>query len=592
MIKLMELIKYVINKKYASLFLGNLINGNNKIYFYDGNDPKLININNLEDIEKFEKFNLNDYWGYAKIDYEFGYKIYNIDSEDFGNNYFIFDKKNNWKVFTSRDLIFDEKNQDEDSEIINCNLMIQKNDYLEKIREIKNEIKEGNTYQINYTTKYVFEYQGKLENIIYNLLKKQTTEYSAIINNDSEIIVSISPELFFKIENGIIKSSPMKGTIKRGYSIDSDKFLKNSLFKSKKNRAENIMIVDLIRNDLGKICKKGTVKVDKLFKIEKYETLYQMISMVSGKLEENIKLKDVIASLFPCGSITGAPKKSSMKIIKKLENDIRGIYTGTLGLITNVKLVFNIPIRTLVIDKSLQKGIYGVGSGVTFRSNPLNEYNEVKLKYKFLERQKEFYLIETILLENGNYFLLDEHMKRLETTANYFIFRFPEKEILGELKKITLSYSTGKWKVRIHLYKFGNFNIEVEEITDINRDYHITIFPQKIDTKKWWFNFKTSKREVYNTGLKFAKDNGFDEIIFINKKGEVTEGSFTNIFYKKNGQWYTPAIISGLLDGIFRQKLIKEGAVEKVTTMNELIGAEEIILVNSVRGKIRAKLVL
>ena len=284
--------------------------------------------------------------------------------------------------------------------IKNFKLNTSKNEFTKSISKIKSYIEEGDTYQVNYTIKGKFDFEGSYSGLFSNLVFNQSAQYIAVINNNGKIIISLSPEMFFEIKGRKIISKPMKGTARRGIDHSNDEFIKYELERSEKNRAENVMIVDLIRNDLGRVSEYGSVKVKNIFEVEKYESVYQMVSTVESKLKKNVKLSDILKNIYPCGSITGAPKIRTMEIINELEKEKRGIYTGSIGLIRKNKITFNVPIRTLTIDKKSNKGEIGLGSGIVWDSIAEEEYEETKLKGKFLtEPNKPFEIIETMKIE-------------------------------------------------------------------------------------------------------------------------------------------------------------------------------------------------
>ena len=266
-------------------------------------------------------------------------------------------------------------------------LNVSKRQFISAINRIHDYIKSGDTYQINYTIKGKFIFNDNVESLYLALRKKQKVKYASFIKTgEGDFVLSLSPELFFKIEDGIISSKPMKGTAPRGKNKKDDEEIKQRLKKDKKNMAENVMIVDLLRNDIGKICQIGSVNVPNLFKVEKYDTLFQMISKVEGKLKNSVTLYDIIEAIFPCGSITGAPKIRSMEIIAELEKEPRGIYTGAIGYLTpDGNACFNVAIRTLHIKDGL--GEIGIGAGITIGSDPEDEFKETILKAKFLTNE-------------------------------------------------------------------------------------------------------------------------------------------------------------------------------------------------------------
>ena len=271
--------------------------------------------------------------------------------------------------------------------------------------------------------------------------------------------------MFFEIKRTLIKSMPMKGTIKRGINPVDDKLLFKKLKQSEKNKAENVMIVDMIRNDLGRISRYGSIKVDNLFEIEKYESVYQMISTANSKMNKKVKLSGVLRNIFPCASITGAPKIRTMEIIRELEKERRGIYTGSIGLITKDKITFNVAIRTVVLNNNCKSGSIGLGSGIVWDSIASEEYEETILKGRFLTSpNKKFQLIETMLVENKNIFLLKDHLERLRISADYFLFNFDESKILKQLNSITSRLDQKKYKLRMTLNKYGSLELSVSEI--------------------------------------------------------------------------------------------------------------------------------
>ena len=282
---------------------------------------------------------------------------------------------------------------------------VDMDEYESCINSIKQSIEDGDTYQTNYTIRLHSNFQGDDIAFFEDLKKAQTSDYCAYINTGDHRILSASPELFFHLKDQHITTRPMKGTIKRGNSFAEDEANANWLYHSEKNRAENVMIVDLLRNDLGIIAETGTVHVPKLFEIEQYPTVHQMTSTIEAKIAANTPLFDIFKALFPCGSITGAPKISTMNIIANLENTPREVYCGTIGYITpNREAIFNVPIRTVIIDQQSGMATYGVGGGITWDSTAEGEYDEVLTKANVLKKETPaFQLLESLLLKDGEY---------------------------------------------------------------------------------------------------------------------------------------------------------------------------------------------
>ena len=462
---------------------------------------------------------------------------------------------------------------------------VSRAEYHENIEKIKKYIQSGDTYQVNYTSRIKFDFSGDSCSFYETLKKKQSASYSAYLNLGRRKILSLSPELFLNVNGATVFSKPMKGTIRRGRTAGEDFEMKKALKNSVKNRAENIMIVDMIRNDLGRISRTGSVKTSKIFEIEKYNTLFQMVTTVSGKLLPGLTYFDIFKSLFPGGSITGAPKIRTMELIKSLEREKRRVYCGALGIIFpgSKKAVFNIPIRTVLLEGN--KGEMGVGGGVVWDSSPEGEYREALLKAKFLtDKLAEFSLLETILWDK-DYFLLPGHLKRLKASAEYFSFPLDLGRIKKELKKKAGSFTKGlRYRLRLLISKNNTFKIEALKIAKEQEKNRVIISSVRTNSKDRYLYHKTTNRALYDSERKKLKADVLD-VIFLNEKEEVTEGAITNVFILKNGRYYTPPVSSGLLPGVFRAYYIKKtGAVEKPLYLADLKSADKIILTNSVKS--------
>ena len=483
--------------------------------------------------------------------------------------------------------------------------------YFRKVSRIKEHIVDGDTYQVNFTGKYTFGFSGSAFSFYRGLKENQSVPYGAFCKMGGEQVLSLSPELFFRRDGRSIYSRPMKGTIDRGATISEDAGRTSQLKRDAKEIAGNLMIVDLIRNDLGKISKTGSVKVSSLFDVEKYNTLFQMTSTVKSALKDGVTYFDIFRSLFPGGSVTGAPKIRTMQIIKELEKGNRNIYCGALGIIfPGKRAVFNLPIRTVSIsrgkDKVLKgkvlskakgkvlKGEMGVGGGITFDSDPGEEYKECVLKARFLtKRHRPFSLIETMLWD-GKFRHLDGHLGRMRDSAAYFGFVFDRAEII----RILISSQDGfkrnvRYRVRVLLAKDGNATVENSEIGQgpgqAAVQAAVSVF--RTDSRSILLYHKTTNRRLYDAEYGHYRAKGYFDVIFLNTKGEVTEGAITNVVIKKNGKFYTPPLSSGLLPGIFRAYLIKSGRVkEKKIFLKDLCKADKVFLCNSVRGLVEVKL--
>ncbi len=448
--------------------------------------------------------------------------------------------------------------------LTNFKLEMQRSEYEKKYQTIIAEIKKGNTYQINLTTFLKFNFYGSVLGFFKYILTRQETPYNSLFFDGKKYILSASPELFFKIENEEITVKPMKGTAPLSAGRDF-------LASDEKNLAENVMIVDLLRNDLGRICQK--VKVDRLFDVEKYQSLYQMTSTITGKLIKK-NYYEIFKALFPCGSVTGAPKISSMKIIKRLERGRRGIYTGGIGCFSRDVVVMSIPIRTIEIEGTQAK--MGVGSGLTICSDYSDEYREIILKTNFLRKQNNFYLIETLLWDGLQYRELELHLKRLKKSAAYFKINYNEKSIIERLLAATLDISL-KSKITLQLWANGRIKVIANEFKPWRAG---KIKLQQVRPHKF-AGYKTSNR--FNADL-----NECMEVIWYTSQKELLEGSISNIFLKIKGRYYTPPLKSAILPGLERKKFIKENQVRiKKLYLSDLQQAEEIVFTNSVRGVIK-----
>ena len=448
-------------------------------------------------------------------------------------------------------------------------------DYEEAIETIKNEIASGNTYEVNYT--YDWEVTSKnSERDIYDfLLNRQRTPYNTFIKNEYEIIMSYSPELFFEMKDRMILTKPMKGTVKRGATPEEDRLNIEFLQTDIKNRAENVMIVDLLRNDLGKIAKTGTVKVPSLFEIETHKTLHQMTSTITAEVKDGVSLYDVFEAIFPCGSITGAPKISTMQIIDRVEKGKRNIYCGAIGFLSPQKIEFSVPIRILQKTNDAFSFKYRVGGAVVWDSDTLDEWNETFTKMSFLKFE-DFKLVETIKAEKNKLIYGQEHFDRLEKSAKILGFRFDKKLRELDVKKDGI--------VRILLSKDGTYEVEYKSLSGNSSDF-IEISDLKVNSENDFLYHKTTFRPWYKKSFEKIQSKLVYDEVFFNEKDELTEGARSNILLQIDGKLYTPSLHCGLLNGILRQKMLKDGLLEeKVLYKKDLLNAEKIFCINSVRG--------
>lgn len=594
--ELKQILQTVNSTDYSAFFYTPHLYDNSFSFLFI--DPvESVTIKTTRSLEKkLEQIDLlikEGYSAYSIINYEAGYlfekKLHPLlDGKENLIQFYFCNPKNVLKIKSSS---LSVNNTNQSFEIKNFRINNTRQEFRKNINAIKKYIKQGDTYQVNYTVKGKFNFHGDLSDLFIKLSYSQSALYSAFINNKDKTILSLSPELFFEIDGKKITARPMKGTVRRGYDLQTDKMNKYNLLNSEKNRAENVMIVDLLRNDLGRISKSGSVQVPKLFDIEKYETLYQMVSVISSGLNKDITISEVIKNIFPCGSITGAPKISTMGIINKIEKEPRGIYTGSIGFIHKQKKIFNVAIRTLVINKKSVRGELGLGSGIVWDSDAEQEFQETILKSRFLtEPESEFELFETMLLENGKILLLEDHLNRLKSSASFFLFRYDDLKINKQIQKAVSKYDQyTKQKVKLLINKWGEVKTNVSPISAPPEIIKVIISKNRIKTANKYQYFKTTNRKIYDKENQFFSRRGFFDVIYFNERSELAEGAITNIFLKLGDTYFTPPVTSGILPGVYRKIMLKRDSSvkEKILYFEDLMSAEEIILTNALKGEIK-----
>lgn len=475
--------------------------------------------------------------------------------------------------------------KEETFSLTNFSFNMSETDYSEAISKIKSYIISGDTYQVNFTGKVGFRFNGSAAGCYASLRARQKVSYGSFINADGKFILSFSPELFFATAEGKIVTKPMKGTAPRGKNAEQDEAIKQWLENDEKNLSENLMIVDLLRNDIGRIANTGSVAAKEMFTVEKYETLFQMTSTVEGAIDRDLPLYEMIKSLFPSGSVTGAPKIRTMQIIHELESEPRGAYTGAIGWFSpSREAAFNVAIRTLLLDGN--SGEMGVGSGIVYDSDPHQEYEECLLKADFLTQTRtDFQLIESILWD-GEYRLLDLHLDRMKNSAQYFDFAFDPGTLRQELVRNRGQLSDGtRYKVRVLLNASGKITVTNQVLQPSTPEAQVTLSRFRTNSADKFLFHKTTVRERYEEELAGAIAKGFDDILFRNERDEITEGAISNIFIEKNGRLLTPPVSSGLLCGIYRRHLLMNGkADEHILTLDDLLHADAMFISNAVRG--------
>ncbi|MEM1043302.1 MAG: aminodeoxychorismate synthase component I [Bacteroidota bacterium] len=456
--------------------------------------------------------------------------------------------------------------------------------YRDRIEHIRHHIREGDVYQINFTAPFRFGVEGDPVGLYRALRERQRVGFGALLRAGDDWVLSRSPELFFRREGERVATRPMKGTVRRGATARLDEAQAGWLTADEKNRAENLMIVDLLRNDLAVVAEPGSVTVPALFEAERYDTLWQMTSTVEAKLRPSTGTADLVRALFPCGSVTGAPKIRAMQLIHELEAAPRGVYCGAIGLVAPGRAVFNVPIRTLALRGG--QGTMGIGSGVVWDSDPEAEYDECLLKARFLtEPRADFALLETVRWEGG-YALLDLHLGRLRRAAAYFGYPFDETTLRARLASLAFE-TEAPHRVRLTLDRHGCTEAEATPLAEVPLVLRrAVVYPEPADSTDPFLRHKTTHRGFYDRALAWAEPRGFDEAMLVNERGELTEGTRTNLFVREGGRLWTPPLASGGLDGVYRAHRLATDpeAGERVLRPADLVRADAVYLANALRG--------
>lgn len=464
--------------------------------------------------------------------------------------------------------------------------------YRHKVEQVREHIRAGDVYQINLTGRTHFRFAGSPLALYARLRQVQRTLYSAYMRIGERAVLSFSPELFFHMDGQRITTRPMKGTTQRGRTLVEDERQVAWLRGDAKNRAENIMITDLLRNDLGRVCEIGSVTVPHLLQVETYETVLQMTSTVTGELGRDASLEQIFSSLFPCGSVTGAPKLKAMEIIGQLEETPRGIYTGSIGYIAPsspqdpMQAMFNVAIRTLELEHG--QGMMGIGSGIVYDSRAAEEAAECAVKARFLTTPaQEFAILESILWDAG-YQRLEKHLKRMQDSACYFGYPWDEERIQALLCRQEHEMLPGcAYKVRVLLERSGVFTCEGIQVQKPREEaLRVTISAERTNSQDRMYFHKTTQRPLYERAFQSAQQHGYADVLFLNERGEVTEGAISNISIEREGKLLTPPVTCGLLPGIARQCILEEhpNAQEAILTLDDLLAAEKVYICNAIRG--------
>ena len=451
--------------------------------------------------------------------------------------------------------------------------------YEKAIAQIHHHLRQGDTYQVNYTVQLKQDLSANPFAIYNRMVVEQEAGYNAYVEHDEMAVISMSPELFFEQNNRELTTRPMKGTTQRGVTDQEDLAQASWLEQDPKNRSENMMIVDLLRNDLNRISEVGSEHVERLCQVEQYSTVWQMTSTIKSQLRPDVDLVEIFRSLFPCGSITGAPKIATMEIIKDLEPQPRGVYCGTIALLLpNGRRIFNVAIRTIQLHKG--QAIYGVGGGITWDSTWESEYHEVHQKAAVLYRkQARFKLITTGKINQKQLLFENQHLGRLTKASRYFSYPFNPEDLRQKIEEECQACDSHQdYRLRIILSKSGEIELSRQLLAPLSPSFcKAKLCLQEADLNQAFTYFKTTHRPHLNLDKQ--------EIIYHNAAGELLETSIGNLVLKINGKLYTPPIRLGILPGIYRQHLLETGQVEeKVLTVPDLEQAETIYGCNAVRG--------
>ncbi len=460
--------------------------------------------------------------------------------------------------------------------------------YRADVDRVRDLIRHGETYQTNYTMRLDAPFAGEPAALYRDLALAQSGGYGALIDTGSHAIVSASPELFFEWEGDVLTTRPMKGTARRGRWASEDDEQRRALLASEKDRAENLMIVDLLRNDMGRVSQFGTVHADRLFEVERFDTVWQLTSTIRSFTRPDVGLGDIFAALFPCGSVTGAPKVRTMEIIAELEAARRGVYCGAVGFVgppsaPGPRVAFNVAIRTVEVDREAGRAMYGVGGGVTFDSTGTGEYEEALLKAEVLVRAQEpFELVETLRWDPiEGWWWLDRHLDRLRGSAAHFGFLMDQAAVRAELAAAVGAGAA--LRVRLVLDRRGRARVTAEPAPAPAAPVRVAVDDVPVELSDPFLYHKTTRRSTYDSARQRHPDA--EDVLLVNERGEVTESTVANVAALIDGRWVTPPVAAGCLPGVHRQVLIDEGTLSvDAIPVARLDDCEQLALVNSVRG--------
>ena len=461
--------------------------------------------------------------------------------------------------------------------------------YRDDVARVRAHIAAGETYQLNLTVRLDAPVDGDLTQLYANLAWAQQGSHAAYLDLGRFAVVGASPELFFEWRDDALVTRPMKGTTPRGRTTAEDAERRNRLVASEKERAENLMIVDLLRNDLGQIAEVGSVQVTALFTPERYGTVWQLTSEVTARPRPGTTLVDVFRALFPSGSVTGAPKQRTMELIRELEHRPRGVYCGAVGVVAppgsaGFRARFNVPIRTMTVDRADGTAEFGTGGGITWASDAAAEHAELLAKTAILaEPFEDFGLIETMAhVPREGLRNLAGHLDRLADSAAYFGFRFSRVDVAGELR--TAVDPDAAARVRLVLRRHGAVEVATAPLPeDSEQPVRLAVDPDPVDADQLWFRHKTTRRGVYTE--RAARRPDVDDVVLVDRHGQVTETTVANVAALVDGTWLTPPLSAGCLPGVERARLVAAGELrERSLSIDDLRRADALALVSSLRG--------
>ncbi|WP_288393106.1 aminodeoxychorismate synthase component I [uncultured Herbaspirillum sp.] len=503
------------------------------------------------------------------------------------------------------------------ADIVHLRSSVDQASFSAAIDRIRDYIAAGHTYQVNYTYRLHFDVHGDAISLYRRLRARQPVPYGALLRDEQGgMVLSCSPELFVTHQDGLLQAKPMKGTARALPDGAADAETLNAqraqaLAADDKNRAENLMIVDLLRNDLGRVALPGSVQVPQLFEVSRYGQVLQMTSTIHARLRPEATLVDTLAALYPCGSITGAPKRRTMEIIDELETEARGLYTGAIGWFDAPRVgahaigdfCLSVPIRTLQLQppqQGLRRGVMGVGAGIVHDSQAASEFAECQLKAAFLTGlEKDFSLFETLYASHGTCRHLDLHLQRLQASADALGFAFDEAMIRQQLADTCAGLAADfpadqAHRLRLALDAQGRITLQHAPLAPLAGPVKVFLADTATDSSELFLRHKSTRRARYDDAWKEAERRGGFDLLFFNERDELTEGGRSNVLVHIDGRWRTPPLAAGLLPGVMRQVLLADptwDAVEAVITRADLLRAQQIVVCNALRGALPAILV-